>query len=703
MAILSKIRERSLFLIIVIGLALFAFVLDPSTLSDFFNSSKVNELGSVNGETISRQQFAQQLERYKAQTGGRVSEMQAAKSVWDNMLREKVYDSQVEEAGITIGEADIMNALFQMPEIQQDPKFQTQGIFDKDKLKSHLASVRADGGNGWQTWQNIMLYVKGNLQKSTYDNLVAAGLSSSLQEGKAQYFLENTNVSGKLVYVPYSSVSDSLIQIKKSEVQSYVESHAKEFQVDASRDIKYVKYDIVASPEDEAEIKAEVAKFLNDADDNGVTIPGLKSTTDYTTFFAENNSDTPYYNGAFYKSNVPQSIAEGVFSGTKGDVFGPYKDAGHYKISKITDVLQLPDSVKASHILIPFAGSRAAQTTKTEEQAKVTADSVLAIVKSDKSRFAGLAKELSADQSNAEKGGELNWFTYNRMVPEFRDYTFENKVGDMGVVKTAFGYHVIKIDEQKNFQDVVKLATFTREIVASEATENVIYEQAETLSQALNSGSDLNGFAKEKDLVVKPAVGLKALDENVPGVGTERQIVTWAFEKDLEVGDYKRFDVDGGYIVAVLTNKTEKGLMPVDKAIPSVRPILIKQKKAELLQDKFSGASLADVASASSQEVKEFSGVNIMSPTISGVGFEPNVVGAMVNAKEGELFKNVAGDRGVYAFQVEKRDLPTDLPSYDTYKKRIENERKGLTYQMYEAIKDASDIDDNLGNFYGIE
>jgi len=128
MAILSKIRERSMFLILVIGLALFAFVLDPSTISDFFNASKVNEIGEVNGETISRQEFAEALEAYKTQTGNRVSEMQAAKTVWGNIVRQKIYKTQLEEAGITIGDADIMNSLYETEFIQNDPRFQTSNI-----------------------------------------------------------------------------------------------------------------------------------------------------------------------------------------------------------------------------------------------------------------------------------------------------------------------------------------------------------------------------------------------------------------------------------------------------------------------------------------------------------------------------------------------------------------------------------------------
>jgi len=705
MAILSKIRERSLFLIVVIALALFAFVIDPSTLMDFFNASKVNEVGQVNGEAITRQQFAEALDNYKAQTGGRVSEMQAAKSVWNNLLRQKVYESQLKEAGVTIGEEDIMNALYESPAVKQDQRFLTQGIFDKAKLKEHLATIKGENSEEWKAWQGYMVSLKENLQKTTYDNLVGAGLGATLQEGKTQYFEENTKISGDLVYLPYTTVADSLVTVTKSEVKSYVEAHPKEFEVEASRDIKYVKYDIIASPEDEADIKAEVAKLIEDEDLNGVVIKGLKNTTDYTIFFSENDSDTPLNETVQYKSGVPQVIAEDVFAGNLGDVFGPYKDENYFKISKITEVLQLPDSVKASHILIPFVGSSSAtpEVTQTKEQAKVTADSIMTVVKRNKSKFADLAKEFSADKSNAEKGGDLDWFTYNRMVPSFRDFCFENKTGDIGVVESQFGYHVINIEGQKNFQNAVKLATFSRVIEASEATENIIYEEAETLAQALSTGDNFDTYIKENKLSSKPAVGLKALDENVPGIGNERQIVSWAFEKDLPVGSSKRFDVEGGYVVATLTGKTEKGLMPTDKAIAKVRPILVKEKKAALLDEKFSGSSLADIESSTGQKIKKVSGVSLQSPTISGVGFEPKVVGSMMNAKVNELYKSVAGDRGVYAFVVKQKDLPTELPNYDTYRKRIVNQRKGQTYRMYEAIKDASDVDDNLSSFYGVE
>jgi len=422
-------------------------------------------------------------------------------------------------------------------------------------------------------------------------------------------------------------------------------------------------------------------------------------------FLQETESDLPFNDNIQFKSQVPQVIADTLFTGNAGDVFGPYKDGEYFKLSKITEIIQMPDSVQARHILIPFVGSNSAtpETKETEEQAKKIADSLANVVKTNKSKFADLAKEFSADKSNADKGGELDWFTYTRMVPEFRDYSFNNKTGDVGVVKTMFGFHVIDIQDQKNFQKALKLATFARKIEASEATENAVYQNAETFAQGLSSGKSIDDVAKEKELTVSPAEGLKALDENIPTLGSERQIISWAFAKDTEVGSYKRFDVDGGYVVATLKGKAAKGLMSVDKATAKVRPILLNEKKAEMLEAKLNAATLEDIAKENKQTVRKVTDVNLKSPTISGVGYEPKVVGAMLNAKENEIIKPIVGDRGVYAFKVTAKTKPADLPNYDTYRKRIANQRRNQTYNMYQAIKKASDIQDDLGeSFYGV-
>lgn len=694
MAVLSKIRERSMFLIIIIGLALFAFVLDPSKLGDFFNSSKVNEIGEVNGESISRQEFLQEIENYKKQAGNGVSEMQAVKAVWDNIVRKKIYKNQLSDAGITIGEADIWNEIISAPFVQNNPQYQNEGgLFDEGKFKQFLANEKDNKTQLWSQWSGYMNQIRDNAETNTYNKLVTAGLGASLKEGETEYMQDNTKLNAQFVYVPYTSVADSLVKIKKSEVEAYIKNHADEFKVEKSRDISYVKFDIVASAEDEKVIKENVASLIED----------FKKAKNNAVFLSENDSDESINNSFQYKNFVNQEVADEIFAGKKGDVVGPYKDKGFFKISKITEVTQMPDSVKASHILIPFIGSQraAADVTRTEDEAKKLADSILNVVKRSQRKFGALAKTFSSDKGSAAKEGSLDWFNYPRMTPAFRDFCFQGKKGEIGVVKTPFGFHIIKIDDQKNQQKVLKLATFSRKIIASEATENVAFRSAEEFALAVSKDHKFFNVVKEKNYKSFSAVGLKPLDENVAGLGDQRSIVSWAFGKETNVNDFKRFDLEGSHIVAFVTGTTEKGLMSVAKATNIVRPILVNEKKAAFIKDKLQGASLAEIATANKTTVRNASGITLKSPTLSGVGLEPKIVGAMYGAELNKVYNSVVGDKGVYAFSVTNKELPTALPNYDGNRKRIAESRKRLTYKIYEAIKKASSIEDNRANIYG--
>jgi peptidyl-prolyl cis-trans isomerase D len=704
MAILSKIRERSMFLIIIIGLALFAFVLDPSTLGDFFTSSKVNEVGEVNGETISTKEFAEALDQYKQQSGSSVSEMQAAKAVWNNILRKKIYKNQLDEAGITVGEQDVWNEIINAPSVSNNQQFQNEvGMFDEAKFKQFLADTKANNKDLWSAWSKYMNQIKDNAETNTYNKLVTAGLGASLKEGETEYLIENTKLSGQFVYVPYASVADSLVQIKKSEIVTYIKENESQYKVEATRNISYVKFDIKATPEDEAAIKQNVNNLIEDSSDrNNDARVGLKNSTNYKDFLAENSSDIDLDLGYKFNTSINQTVANEIFSGNKGDVFGPYKDQGFFKISKITEISKMPDSVRASHILIPYIGSQSAtpDVIRTKEQAEKLADSILTVVNRRGGKFTNLAKEFSSDKVSGAKGGDLDWFNYNRMTPAFRDYAFANKKGSIGVVATPFGFHVIKVDEIKNRQLVLKLATFARKIAPSEATENNIFLKAEQFALAISKATDYSILAKENNYNLRQAVGLKVLDENVPGLGNEREVVSWAFNGDSDEGSFHRFDLEGSYVVAVVTAKSKKGLMSVEKAVNTVRPILLNKKKAALISNRLQGNSLQEIAKVNSTTVRTANNVDLKSSSLSGVGSEPKVAGAMYSAELDKLYSSILGSRGVFSFVLNKRELPTALPNYEASRNKIAQSRKRMTFKIYEAIKNVSEIEDNRANMY---
>jgi peptidylprolyl isomerase/peptidyl-prolyl cis-trans isomerase D len=720
MAILSKIRDRSMFLILIVGLALFAFVFDPGSIQRFFSASKTNEVGEVNGEVIGREDFASQVENYRSRYGSRVSQMQAVNAVWNSIVSEKIFKTQLKEAGIVVGEKDIWDAMVAMPEIQNSPIFKNKaGLFDEEKLKEYVATLEDDAkaGNtqGWANWLNTEKQIKQNLERQAYTTLVSAGLGVSLKEAERDYVFNNESISGNYVYMPYSLIPDSLVTVTKADILNYVKDNPKTYKPEATRSIQYVKLDIVPSKADEEAVKAEVASYINDKEEYSnaaksiIKIHGLKNATKYEDFLVENKSDLLLDNSYKYQNQVPKEIADAVFNGKVGDVFGPYKENGFYKISKLVEVLKLPDSVKSSHIIVPFKGATRSTSTKTPEEAKKTADSIYNLVKNSDTKFKEIADKVNTDGTKG-KGGSIGWVTKDQAFSasfdkDFANFIFKNKAGSIKVVKTAFGYHVIKINEQTKPQKAVKLVTFARSIEPSEDTENLIFQKAETVASKLAEGEKLAEIAKADGYKVQSAVNLLPLSENVPGIGAQRQIVTWSYKPERELNDSKRFDINigdnRGYAVVVLTGMTSDDEIALNSSIiAKVRPLLMNKKKAALLKDKIKGNTLAEIAKNANTSVRTASSLSLASPLISGVGNEPAVVGAMSTLGLNKVSPVIEGNKGLFVVEVTKRENPVKLENYNAFRNNLTKKLQGRSYQLYQVLKDNSDIKDYRAKFF---
>lgn len=720
MAILSKIRDRSMILILIVGLALFAFVLDPSSIQNFFSANKVNSIGEVNGSEVDREEFARQVEAYRAQSGGRSTQIQAVDAVWNNFVGEKIFETQLEKAGIVVGEKDIWDAMVALPDIQNSPMFRNQAnLFDEEKLKEYIANLKdeAESGNpeAWYNWLSTEKSIKQNIERQAYTSLVTAGLGATVEEGKENYLFNNTSISGQFVYIPYSSIVDSIAQVSASDIKKYVSNNSKKYKPEATRSLEYVKFDIVPSLADDQAVKTLVESYINDREEysnaakSTVKISGLKNTTDYSAFLNDNRSDLSIDNGYKYRSQISMNISEQIFNAEVGDIVGAYKENGYYKISKLVEVLQLPDSVRSSHIIVPYAGSTRSTSLKTKEEAKVTADSIYALVKNNKTKFVEIADLINSDGTKG-KGGDLNWIRKDQAFSagfdkDFADFIYKNKAGTVRVVETAFGFHIIKIVEQTEPKKAVRLATYARLIEASEETENNIFEQAETLASNIAEGKTLEEVSAEKGYNLKSAFNLKALDEQVPGLTSQRQIVTWAFDAERNLGDSKRFDLDvngkRGYAIVYLaekTNEDEVALSP--EVIAEVRPLLMNEKKAEMISDKLSGSTLKEIAASGKTTVRNASSINLGTPIITGVGNEPAVVGAMSTIKLDEVSDMIQGVKGVFFVKVTKRDAPVDIENYESFRKTIATGLKSRTYQLYQVLEETADINDNRASFY---
>jgi len=456
MAVLNKIRQRSLFLIIVIALALFSFVLaDLFKNENAFAGKSQNIVATINGKDITREYFLEKVEALQRQAGPNATSTQVMNQVWEQEVRQAVLESQFEKLGITI-EKDQMRDLLKTA-LATSPEFlNAAGLFDENKLNEYIANLKETSPQGYDSWVNYEKSLATNALQQNYINMVKAGLTGTLVEGELEHKLEGNKVDIKFVQIPYSSISDSLVKISKSDISDYINKHKKQFEVEASRDIKFVQFNEEASSEDEKSIISDLKGLLNnkveynDSSKSEETVIGFLNTTENEGFI-NSHSDIKFDSRFVFKSSLPVVAADSIYNLNEGAVYGPYKDNGYYKISKLIAVKQIPDSAKVRHILIPFIGSQSAgpEVNKTEAQAKIIADSLLSVLKADKSKFPEFVRTFSADQGSVEKEGRYDWHAYNSMVPEFNDFEFEGKVGDLGVVKTIFGFHVMEIEGQK--------------------------------------------------------------------------------------------------------------------------------------------------------------------------------------------------------------------------------------------------------------
>lgn len=688
MAILSKIRERSMFLIIVIGLALFSFVLSPKDIIDFFSEKSANTVGEIAGEEITRIDFAKEVDERRTNNPS-ISTASASNLVWNDKVSEIIYKTASEKAGVSIGEQDLWEEITKLPEIQMSPLFKNEaGFFDGEKLKNYLADMKLaseeDPNNrGWQAWKKSEKSIAQGLKKRYYQSLIRLGLGASFAGAKEKFLQEETKINGSYVYVPYEKIPDTKIKVGAPEIENYIEAHSDQFQTEEKRDVKFVKFDIAPSVADLQHIK----QVLNEL---------KKEASIFST--AETDSDLPLDKGFKYENQLPSSVADQILAAKKGVIIGPYELNGYYKLTKVLDFKVLPDSVKAQHILISYKGSRGvdAEITRDEQAAKKLADSILKVVKRDKKMFQKLAKKFSADASNAADAGNLDWFNYNAMVPEFRDFCFLKKTGATGVVKTDFGFHIIKIKGQKNPQRTVEMATYSRKLNASESTENKIYQNATVFAQDLKEGADYDELVASKKYKSQSTEGIEALSSNVGVLTNQRNIVRWTFEDERKIGDSKRFDVEGGYAVVLLSGKTAAGLMSAKKALPKVKPILQKQQKFQWLAGNTKTNDLEKIAKGNSVTVQNFNSVSIASPIISGVGTEPAVVGTIYATKKGATSRAIAGEKGVFWVKILEKNTPNELPTYQgIYEAMVSDYKTKLRDQNIEkALKKKAKIKD---------
>lgn len=705
MAVLENIRKRTTVLILIIGLALFAFVISGVFTSSNFGGDKVgSSVAEINGEDISIDEFRQEVEVASNRIGPTASNMQVVNQVWENKIRKTILGEQFEDLGIGIEQDQIVDFL-RTTGYAQNPQFQDQnGQFDANMFKQTVADWKVNNPAQYEAWLQTEAEIVQLAKEQTYFNMVKAGVGATLKEGELDYKLANEKMDIKYVRVPYTSIPDSTITVTKNEIADYVSKHKEEYKQDPARDLQYVFFQEKPSEADETAIKEEITKLLDDTieynsqTDRNDTIRGFRNTKDVAAFL-DRYSDIKFDTIFKAKKNLPSSVADTLMSLNIGQIYGPYKDGDSYKISKM--IARKPNgSVKASHILLAYEGATRAnpEVKRTKEEAEAKAKELLREAKKSGVVFSTLARDNS-DGPSAPNGGDLGYFQRGVMVPAFNDFAFGNSEGSIGLVETDFGFHVIKIDDK---EDVVQIATVSREIVASEETINTLFTNATKFEmETTDDESAFSTLAKEGNYVVRPVNKIKALDENLPGLPNQRNIVQWAFNGDTEVGDIKRFNINNGYAVVQLTGSYAEGVMSAEDASVLVLPKIRKERKAAKIIAANKGKDMSAIASDNGVSVSNASALTVKSPTIPGAGSEPVVVGTAYGMAEGATSGLIEGNTGIFKIEIVKKTEAPKLDNYSVYANALKTGAAArVNTAVYNALKEGAEIEDKRATFY---
>ncbi|WP_396140083.1 peptidylprolyl isomerase [Flavobacterium sp.] len=699
MAVLSKIRKRSGLLLLAIGFALLAFVIQ-----DIFNSgmkSISTDVGSVNGKDISFDEFRIKVANTEknAQNGQQMTSMQASNQVWNQEVQVALLNAEFEKLGIRVGEKHIIEAFKSDPNIGQNQMFlNAAGKFDLNKFKDYFKEIP----NGMQMLKEQEKNAELRAKYEIYNSLIKGGMYATQTEGKFKYEAESNKVSFDFVMVPFSSVKDSDVKVTDEEITTYMKTKEKKFKSEESRELDYVLISEKPSAADESEIKKNVDALLlpsvryNKDTGKNDTIQGFRTVSDNADF-VNANSDIPFDSTFISKQDLPAEHAEQLFNLPAGEIYGPYMKANYYCLSKGLG-RKAGAKVKASHILISWEGTQVPnkKEKRTKEQAKAKADGLLAQAQANPGMFMMLAMSNS-DDSSAQQGGDLGFFGPNQMVKPFNDFAFGNPIGKIGLVETQFGYHIIQVTDK---QDAVRLATIAQKIEPSEATNDKIYTQA-TKFEMDAANKDFAAIVKQAKLTTNPAVRVKAIDENFASLSNQRQIVKWAFDGDTKIGNIKRFEiVNVGHVIAKLKSIAPKGLMSVEEARPQVEPILKNKKKAAKIEAKMKGASLAAIAASNKVTVMNAVDLTIENPSVPNAGYEPKVVGLAFSSKAGVVSKPIEGNSGVYVIATKAVTKAPAIKKYDDFIAKVKQQAVGNSGRFMQALKEDADIVDNRADFY---
>lgn len=717
MATLERIRQRSGLLIGIIGVAMLAFILtDLLGSGNSLFRADANVVGKVNGRTVESREFAMRMDEREAiirqqnpQQAQFITRKQIADGVWNEIVREEVMGEQYDDLGFMVSSRELYERLKANPSIQSAPAFKDQvtGQFSEGMFQQYITNLRDNmnvdpqAAEAYQQWVDFEKGQKEMALQTKYNKAVEKGLYVPKQIAKASFQSSSISANIKMAALEFSSIKDEEVELTDADFKNYYNENKEDFKAEKSADILYVNFPIAASEADRKELQDELKGYTSAAD----SAENFAFAAD-DSLYASSRSDIRVLPDYYRKANLPQGLDTTIMEQPVGFVTEPYEANGYYAITKVTDKRSLPDSVEARHILISFQGLQGGNETRNQQQAMALADSLLEVVKADTSKFAAVAKELSDDPGSGAQGGSLGWFGDKQMVASFSNFCFRNETGEIAMVPSQFGYHIIEILDQKGSSEAVKLLSISREIAPTEETIDDIYSAASSFAASVSGTEDFTAKAEENGYAPRPATGLLPFDESIPGLGNNREIIRWANginSEDTEIGDIQLFNNgNSSYVVVLLTDAMEEGYRSLDAVKENIRPMVMNSKKGDMLMKKFEGATGdIDAIGAAAGAPVTSQAVNFGAPSLGRFGSEPKVIGTIFGMNDGETSAPIKGNRGVFVIQLTNKTPAAELPDYSEQQNQQQQATRGrVQTQVVLSLTEAAKVDDRRAKFY---
>ncbi len=712
MATLQNIRSKGPLLVIVIGLALFAFIAGDAW--KVLQPHQSQDVGEVNGKSISAQDYQALVEEYteviKFSSGTTAlsdeQTNQIKDEVWRTYVNNKLIENEAKKLGLTVSKAEIQAIIDAgvHPMLQQTPFRNPQtGAFDKDMLKKFLVDYskmnKAQMPSQYAEYYDSMYKFWSFLEKSLisarlqekYQSLIAKSLLSNPVEAQDAFDARVDQSDLLLAAIPYSSILDSTIQIKESELKAAYDKKKEQFkQFAETRNIKFIDVQVTASAEDKAALQKEVEEYTEQL---------ISTPNDYTTFIRSTGSEFPYVDLFYTTRSLPADVVARLDSVATGGVYGPYYNATDNTINSFKKLATaaLPDSIEFRQIQV--VAEDAAKT-------KTLADSIYNAIKGG-ANFAEVAKKYG-------QTGEPAWISsanYEGAQIDGDNLKYITAITTMGqneMANLALGQAnvILQVTNKKAVKDKYKVAVIKRPVDFSKETYSKAYNEFSQFIAANNTLDKMVANAEDAGYRLLDRADLYSSEHGIGGIRGTKDALKWAFEaKAGEVsGLYECGESDRMLVVGVASIVPE-GYRPLS---------LVKdQLRAEILRDKKAEKIMADMKAANASSFDQYKSMaNAVSDSVKHVTFaapayvpalrssEPLVSAYASVAELNKLSTPIKGNGGVFVLQAYAKEKLNETYNQETEESTIANMHTRMASQFINDLYLKANVKDKRYLFF---